>query len=63
MQGEEWADCGDDLRSFADKAYPELQEDAREQLSINWYISGHDNRSADSVCCKIRIPNNRGGDR
>ena len=28
VQGEEWADCEYDLRSLADKAYHELQEDA-----------------------------------
>ena len=38
VQGEGWADFGDDLRSLADKAYPELQEEARERLSLNRYL-------------------------
>ena len=36
--GEGWADLADDLKSLADKAYPTLQEEAREQLSINTYL-------------------------
>ena len=35
MQGEGWADIGDGLQSLADKVYPELQEEARERLSLN----------------------------
>ena len=35
---EGWADFGDDLRNLADKAYPDLQEEARERLSINTYL-------------------------
>ena len=35
---ESWADFGDDLRNLADKAYPDLQEEARERLSINAYL-------------------------
>ena len=38
MQGEGWADFGDGLQSHADKVYPELQEEAREQLSLNRYL-------------------------
>ena len=38
MQGEGWADFGDGLRSLADKAYSELQEEARERLSLNRYL-------------------------
>ena len=37
--GEGWADFADDLRSLADKAYPDLQEEARKRLSINAYLS------------------------
>ena len=37
--GEGWADFADDLRSLTDKAYPDLQEEAREQLSLNAYLS------------------------
>lgn len=36
---EGWADFADDLRSLADKAYPTLQEEARERLSINAYLA------------------------
>ena len=38
MQGEGWADFGDGLRSLADKVYSELQEEARERLSLNRYL-------------------------
>ena len=38
MQVEGWADFADNLRSLADKAYPELQEEARERLSLNRYL-------------------------
>ena len=36
---EGWADFADELRSLADKAYPDLGEDARERLSINAYLT------------------------
>ena len=35
---EGWADFADDLKSLADKAYPSLQDEARERLSINAYL-------------------------
>ena len=38
VRGEGWADFGDDLRVLADRAYPDLQEDARERLSLNRYL-------------------------
>ena len=37
--GEGWADLADDLRNLADKAYPTLQDDAREHLALNAYLS------------------------
>ena len=37
--GEGWAEFADELRSLADKAYPDLQEEARERLSLNAYLS------------------------
>jgi len=37
--GEGWADFADDLRTLADRPYPTLQEEARERLSINAYLS------------------------
>ena len=36
---EGWADLADDLRSLADKAYPTLQEEARERLALNTYLA------------------------
>ena len=36
--GESWADLADDLRTLADRAYPTLQDEARERLSINAYL-------------------------
>jgi len=38
VRGESWADLGEDLRVLADKAYPDLQEEARERLSLNRYL-------------------------
>ena len=37
--GEGWTDFADDLRDLADKAYPTLQEEACERLSINAYLA------------------------
>ena len=37
--GEGWADFADELRSLADKVYPDLGEDAHECLSINAYLT------------------------
>lgn len=36
---EAWADFAEDLRTLADKAYPELQEEARERLALNAYLT------------------------
>ena len=35
---EGWADLADDLQSLVDKAYPSLQDEARERLAINAYL-------------------------
>ena len=35
---ERWADFGEDLRILADKASPDLQEEARERLALNRYL-------------------------
>ena len=40
---ESWADLADDLRRLADKAYPDLEERARERLALNTYLSLVDN--------------------
>ena len=34
---EDWADFPDDLMTFPNKAYADLQEEAREQLALNTY--------------------------
>ena len=36
---EGWADLADDLRGLADKAYPTLQDEARERLALNAYLA------------------------
>ena len=38
-KGESWADFADELKSLADKAYPDLQEEARERLALNGYLA------------------------
>ena len=40
---ESWADFADDLKVLADKAYPELEEKARERLALNAYLPQLDN--------------------
>ena len=35
---ESWADFVDDLKNLVDKAYPELEEAARERLAVNQYL-------------------------
>ena len=41
--GEGWAEYADELRVLADKAFPELEEKARERLALNHYLSQLDN--------------------
>ena len=36
---EDWAVFGEELKRLADKAYPDLQEEARERLALNQYLS------------------------
>ena len=38
-----WADLAEDLKGTVDKAYPELQDEAREILALNKYLSLLDN--------------------
>ena len=38
-KAEGWADFAEDLRRLTDKAYPDLQEEARERLALNSYLS------------------------
>ena len=33
-RSEDWAEFADDLRTLADKCFPESQDEAREQLSL-----------------------------
>lgn len=42
-KGEDWADLADDLRRLADKAYPDLEDKARERLALNAYLGLLDN--------------------
>ena len=41
---ENWADFGDDLHSLADKAFPELQDEAREKLALLRYLDQLDSQ-------------------
>ena len=38
QKAESWADYADDLKSLVDKAYPEIEEAARERLAVNHYL-------------------------
>ena len=38
-RSEDWAVYGEDLKLLADKAYPELQEAAREQFALNQFLN------------------------
>ena len=40
---EDWAAFGEDLKVLAEKAYPDLTDDAREQLALNQYLARLDN--------------------
>ena len=40
---EDWAAFGEDLKILADKAYPDLPEEAKEQLALNQYLARLDN--------------------
>ena len=37
--GEDWATFAEDLKTLVDKAHPELQNDAKEQLALTHYLS------------------------
>ena len=41
--GESWADLAEDLRLLADKAYPDLEDNDRERLALNAYLSQIEN--------------------
>ena len=40
---EDWAVFGEDLRFLAEKAYPNLTDDASEQIALNQYLACLDN--------------------
>ena len=40
---EDWATLGDELKVLADKAYPDLEEKARERLALNSFLAQIDN--------------------
>ena len=42
-KSESWADLAQDLRLLADKAYPDLADNARERLALNAYLGQLDN--------------------
>ena len=39
QKGEGWAEFGEDLKTLADKAYPNLVDEAREQFALNQYLA------------------------
>ena len=41
----------EDLRLLTDKAYPDLQEEAKEQLALTWYLELLHYRQVASVQC------------
>ena len=42
-KAESWPEFGEDLRSLVDKAYPTLDDEARQQLTLQGYLSELDN--------------------
>ena len=40
---EGWADFADSLRTLVDKAYPDLEDNAKEQLALNHFVSQIEN--------------------
>ena len=43
MKTEDWADYADELRALADKAYLDLQDEARERIALNHFLEHLDN--------------------
>lgn len=39
QRSEGWAEFGEDLKTLADKAYPDLAEEARERFALNHYLA------------------------
>ena len=38
LQSEDWATSAEDLKQLVERTYPDLQEDAREQLTLTHYL-------------------------
>ena len=53
---EGWAAFAEDLKVLADKAFPQLQNDAKEQLALNHYLHGTADRPTDSFQCTAKRP-------
>ena len=54
---EDWADYADELRVLADKAYSDLQEEARERIALNHFLEHLDNPQV-AFNVKQRSPKN-----
>ena len=54
---EDWADYADELRVLADKAYSDLQEEARERIALNHFLEHLDNLQV-AFNVKQRSPKN-----
>lgn len=54
---EEWADFAEDLRTLVDKAYPDFQDNAKEQLALNHFINQIENIQV-AFSVKQRRPKN-----
>ena len=51
---EPWADFADNLRLLADRAFPELQEEAREKLSLDRFLGEMTNEQVGFAVCQRR---------
>ena len=57
QQEEDWASFGDSLRVLSDRAYPDLEDKARERLTLNQFLSQIDNPQV-AFGVKQKQPNN-----
>ena len=39
QKGEGWAEFGEDLKTLAEKAYPDLEDAAKERFALNQYLT------------------------
>lgn len=49
QHNEDWASFGEDIKSLADRAFPDLDEKARERLALNHFLSQLDSMLAFNV--------------